>query len=561
MKRVAVALLAVMMMTERVSGQGLGGFEYYGITHVSWWFDEYGYPGATSSRDELAATNANWAGVLLTWYQPTVSSNAIAPSGTKTPTDAAIRKVIAELHAKGMKVMLKPHVDTNDGGWRGSISPSDRDAWFASYTEFIVKYARMAADEGVEMLCVGTELKAVSGSANRERWYRVIDAVRAVYSGTVTYAANATSAGDEFTSVSFWDRVDLIGLDGYFPLTNQAGPSLAQLVAAWRRNSQRLDIVAAIKNVADAYGKPVIFTELGYRSSSGTNIEPWNFSRTAQYDPVEQRNCIDAAFTAWAPHSSWMKGFFWWAWPVPAPSATDQDYNPRGKPAAEVLRAWQSRPDPRNAVTNTANYGPDSVAPGAIVSLWGAGLATSTVVATATPLPTKLGETTVTFNGIPAPLYFVSEGQVNAQVPFEVAPGTAIAEVLTGSKIALTQLTVRSAGPGIFTTNGQGTGAGAILDALTFALVTASEPVAAGRYVAIYCTGLGAARADGSTEAPVEVWIDRQRVPVQAAVLAPGFVGLYQVNALVPAGLAAGSHELRIVVGDASSNVVTLSTR
>ena len=53
-----------------MAAQGVGGFEYYGITHVSWWFDEYGYTGATASRQDMAATNANWGGVLVTWYQP-----------------------------------------------------------------------------------------------------------------------------------------------------------------------------------------------------------------------------------------------------------------------------------------------------------------------------------------------------------------------------------------------------------------------------------------------------------------------------------------------------------
>ena len=322
----------------------MGRFAYYGITHVSWWFDEYSSVAATASRSELAATNANWGAVLVTWYQQDLQATVLAPSNTRTPTDEAVRQAIGDMHSLGMKVMLKPHVDASAGGWRGEIDPSNRDAWFASYTAFLVHYALMAAREGVEMLCIGTELKTVSHSVNRARWHAVIDAVRAVYPGTLTYAANATSVDDEFTTVSFWDRVDLIGLDGYFPLTNQPGPTLSQLIAAWRNNAKGLDIVAAVKSVSDTHQKPVIFTEIGYRSSSGANIEPWNFERTGTYDPVEQRDCYDAAFTAWIEHSEWMHGFFWWAWRVPAPAIADQDYTPRGKPAAEVLRAWQSEP-------------------------------------------------------------------------------------------------------------------------------------------------------------------------------------------------------------------------
>ena len=406
-----VALGGLMFFSPPAGAQGTlgnGGFQYYGITHVSWWFDEYTYATATASRNDFAATNANWAGVLVTWYQPSITANVMAPSATQTPTDAAVTQAIREFHEKGIKVMLKPHVDVNDafGTWRGNINPSDPDTWFANYTQFMVHYAQLAESLGVEMLCIGTELKTVTGAANQAHWYGVIDAIRNVYHGQLTYAANATSAGDEFTSVSFWDHLDLIGLDGYFALTNKADPTLAELVAAWRQNLNRLDLVATVTNFHNAHQQPIIFTEIGYKSSAGANTEPWNYSHVGAYDPTEQRNCIDAAFTVWSQWSSWMKGFFWWAWPVPAPSATDTDYNPRGKPAADLLRAWQSPIDPHNAVTNAASYSAQAVAPGAIVSVFGASLSQATNVFNGAPWPTVLGDTTVTFNGIPAPLYF-----------------------------------------------------------------------------------------------------------------------------------------------------------
>jgi uncharacterized protein (TIGR03437 family) len=556
------------------SAQNTGGFQFDGITHVSWWFDEYTYAAATASRNSLAATNANWAGVLVTWYQPSITANAMAPSSTQTPTDAAVRQAIQEFHNLGIKVMLKPHVDVNDAAssWRGNINPSSPDTWFSNYTQFIVQYAQMADSLGVEMLCIGTELKTVSGAANQARWYSVIDAIRAVYKGALTYAANATSAGDEFTSVSFWDRVDVIGLDGYFALTNHADPTLAQLVAAWRRNSGGLDLVATVTNFYNVRQKPIIFTEIGYKSSAGANTEPWNYSHVGAYDPTEQRNCVDAAFTVWSQWSSWLQGFFWWDWPVPAPSATDTDYNPRGKPAADLLRAWQAPPDPQNAVTNAASYRTDAVAPGAIVSLFGASLSAGTNQTSATPLPTTLGDASVTFNGIPAPLYFASPSQIDAQLPFEVAAGSAIAEVDSQSGIALTQFTVAAAGPGIFTLNSAGTGDGSLLNAVTFAPVTSGQPIAAGAYLAIFCTGLGAVTPAAITGAvpatPVpqttlkpSVLIDGQPANLLWAGLAPGFVGLYQVNAQVPATLTTGTHQLQLVVNGAASNTVTFAVR
>jgi len=593
MRRFRVPAIALFVLG-CASAQGVGGFAYYGITHTSWWYDEYTYPAATLSRNDLAATNANWAGVLVTWYQTSLTANVIVgsfppdtqnpgggaapspppPPPYQTPTDAAVTQAIQEFHSHGIKVMLKPHVDVNDGAgsWRGNITPSDPDAWFASYTAFLVRYAQLAESLGVEMLCIGTELKSVSGAANQARWYRVIDAIRAVYSGTLTYAANATSAGDEFTAVSFWDRLDVIGLDSYFALTNKSDPTLAQLVAAWRQNSGHLDLVATVTNFYNAHQKPIVFSEIGYKSSAGANTEPWNYSHVGAYDPTEQRNCIDAAFTVWSQWSSWMRGFFWWDWPVAAPSATDTDYNPRGKPAADLLRAWQSLPDPRNAVTNAASYRADRVAPGGIVNVFGAGLAAGTSQYSAIPLPTLLGDTTVTFNGIAAPLYFASPQQVNAQMPFEVAAGGAIAEVISKSGMALTQLTVAAAGPGVFTLDGSGTGDAAAIDAVTYAPVSASQPIAAGGYLGVFCTGLGAVVPAGATgAAPASpppqtavkpgVLIDGQSAALLWAGLAPGFVGLYQVNTQVPVTLSTGSHRLQVVVNGAASNTVTFSVR
>jgi uncharacterized protein (TIGR03437 family) len=568
----AVLACAGVWSPRPAHAQSNGGFQYSGIIHVSWWFDEYTYPTATASRNELATTNANWASVLVTWYQDTTTSTVIAPVSTKTPTDAAVRQAIQELHSKGLKVMLKPHVDPSDGQWRGNLNPADINAWFASYTQFIVNYAQMAGAQGVEALCMGTELKSLSGSANQARWYAVIDAIRAVYGGTLTYAANATSPADEFTSVSFWDRLDLIGLDGYFNLTDHNDPTLAELVAAWRMNRYGEDTVAAVKNFYDSRQKPIIFTEIGYKSVPGANQEPWNSSRPGVYDPTEQRNCLDAAFTVWSQWSSWMQGFFWWAWPVPAPGPNDTDYNPRGKPAEDVLRAWQAAPDSHSATVNAASYGVDPVAPGAIVSLFGPSLTGDTAKASSAPLPTVLAGASVTFNGVLAPLFFASPQQINAQVPFEMAPAGAAVEVTSKAGISLMQVIIAPAGPGIFTTNGQGTGEALVIDAVSYAQVTAAQPIAAGGWIQIYCTGLGAAARSVTTGdvppspppetiARPEVRIDGRTVTMSWSGLAPGFVGLNAVNAQVPADVSAGTHQLQIVVAGVVSNTVTFSVR
>jgi hypothetical protein len=306
---------------------------------VSWWHDEYASPDASAARSHLAATGANWAGVLVTWYMDGRASADVAPDPLRTPTDAAVLQAIGELRAAGVKVMVKPHVDVRDGTWRGAIRPSDTAAWFASYEAFILRYARLAQAAGAEMFCVGTELATLSDAAQAARWASLIQAVRGVYRGTLTYAANAVGPGDEYTSVAFWPLLDVAGLDAYAPLTDALDPAVDELERAWRRNRNGEDVVAAYRNWQASHGKPVVITELGYRSADGANRAPYDFEAAAPPDPGEQADCYEAAFRVFSGEP-WMRGILWWNWPVPPPAPGDTDYTPRHKPAEDVLRGW-----------------------------------------------------------------------------------------------------------------------------------------------------------------------------------------------------------------------------
>ncbi len=316
-------------------------FDYTGITHVSWWHDEYGYPAAGDARRALAATGAGWAGVLTTWYMQAHTSSTIRPHPDRSNDDVVVRQAIAELRAQGLKVMLKPHVDVEDGTWRAQIEPADPGLWFESYAAMLDHYAALAAETRSEMLVVGTELASMSGARYESAWSTLIARVRGRYPGLLTYAANGVEPGDEFTSVSFWPRLDLLGLDVYTPLTDKTNPTRQELQAGWRRNRYGHDMVATFTNWQRAHGKPVIFTEIGYRSGDGANRAPWDWGTALSPDPAEQADCYAAMFEVWSRETSWMKGAFWWAWDVQAPTAGDTGYNPRAKPAEDVLRQWQ----------------------------------------------------------------------------------------------------------------------------------------------------------------------------------------------------------------------------
>ena len=196
------------------------------------------------------------------------------------PPDDHLRHAIAAAHRLGIKVMLKPHislVERRDGIWRGSIAmetEEDWQRWFGDYERFINHYARLAAASEVELFCVGVEL--AGASLNREAdWRRVIDQVRERYHGPLVYAANWW---EEYDLIPFWDALDYIGVNAFFPLSQTPDPTLHQL-----RLSART-IATDISLLHQLTGKPVIFTEIGYKSIRGTSVRPWEWPR--RFEPA-----------------------------------------------------------------------------------------------------------------------------------------------------------------------------------------------------------------------------------------------------------------------------------
>ena len=223
---------------------------------------------------------------------------------------------------------------------------------------------------------------------------------------------------------------------------------------------------------------------------------------------------------------------------------------------------------PPTSVVNGASFRPatepnSAIASGAIVAIFGTDLASTTEVVTSVPLSTTLGETSVTFNDIPAPLFFVSDTQINAQVPFELMTGAGMVtvQVKWGSETSEAQpIGMAAVSPGIFTLNKQGTGQGAILIANTPFLAAPagvledSRPAQRGEFISIFCTGLGSVQPEvpsgdvapstaplAETLSPTLVNISNIPALVTFSGLAPGFVGLYQVNVQVPMRCPVGS--------------------
>jgi uncharacterized protein (TIGR03437 family) len=238
------------------------------------------------------------------------------------------------------------------------------------------------------------------------------------------------------------------------------------------------------------------------------------------------------------------------------------------------------------SIFNAASYAPitNPVAPGEFVTIFGAGLSSVTQSAQSLPLSANLGNVQVTVNGRPAPLDFVSPGQINLLIPFATSEPFATFQVKNNGSPS-NQVTVYTnlTAPGVFTlTNLGGTypaglGPAAVLHA-DYSLVTADSPAIAGETLQLYVTGLGAVTppvADGAAgpsnppstvnEYPGSILIDlfdQAGVDTYANVtfagLAPGYPGLYQINFVVPSGVASGPATVGIQTNEAYTSEATL---
>lgn len=308
-----------------------------GMSFSAWWHGLYSTPESDRSLELLSQTEAEWLALIVTCYQEDVRSTEIqCLTDSRTPTDDDLLHVIHKAKQLGLKVLLKPHLDLEGDPehWRGEISFDDEDdwqAWFSSYGGFIKHYAELAQEGKLDMFSVGVELE---GTTRREAdWRKIISEVRAVYSGPLVYAAN--HSGEE-AWIEFWDALDYIGVDAYYPLTSEKDPTLEELEEAWKPYLSRLETLSR------RWDKPIIFTEIGYRSLEGANLAPWDWRTQGLVDLQEQADCYLAFFNTFWGKREWFHGVFWWVWSTDPDQGGPQDtgYTPHGKPAEAILREF-----------------------------------------------------------------------------------------------------------------------------------------------------------------------------------------------------------------------------
>jgi len=296
----------------------------------------YGTDAARLSLRELRALGVDWVSLTPFGYQRSLEDDRVRlPRLRGAETDARMVAGIRDARSQGFQVFYKPHVWVGGGDWVGRIDPGDEaawDRWWASYRAFLLHHARIAQAEGVPLFAVGCELKTTSVRF-ADRWRGLVREVRQIYRGELVYAAN----WDEVVDVPWWDAVDHVGIQFYPPVAFSRAESESQ------KRARLQDYMGHLDALHRRTGKPVLFTEVGYRSRMHPEIRPHAWP---EHDPDDAPPPSEAAqalayrrlFQA-LEGRDWLSGLYVWKW-FSNPESREEGadgFSPRGKRAAQVL--------------------------------------------------------------------------------------------------------------------------------------------------------------------------------------------------------------------------------
>jgi hypothetical protein len=322
-----------------------GIFDIQGFGALSEWNGQFSSASAKQAFQNIASIGSNSIELTARIWTQTGTSTSVFADPAKTESDASLLTSFQAAHDAGLSVLFKAALSTLNGTRVSSLAPADAASFFASYKAEIVHLATIAQAGGVEMFAIGNEMSSLSGQQYRGYWTDLIAAVREVYHGELTYAA----ATDEAAHVSFWDQLDTIGVNTYPPLTASHAPTVQELVDAWTSVPVNPYYAAAfdykspvdfLHSLATTYDKPLLMTEVGYRSIDGTAIAPGSWTSNGTPDVMEQADAYNAFFQVWSAHGgSWFKGAELWQWDLNN-QYSSTGYSVMGKPAETIVSQY-----------------------------------------------------------------------------------------------------------------------------------------------------------------------------------------------------------------------------
>lgn len=299
-----------------------------------------GYGSAAYARtlDECVRAGATWVaitpfgrvgdlsgrGVDLTFERPFAENRADVLRG------------IALAHARGLRVMLVPHLWVESQEWRAKIDPGT-DAgwaeWTKSYGTFVKAWAEVAEQGHVELLSAGVELRSWVTTPRAPSFAALVRQLRAIYKGPITYSGN----WDDIEHTLILPELDVIGVNAFFPLAEKEGATFETLLEGGKRVRER------VRSLATTWQRPVLFTEIGYTTRRDPAVRPWEWPESMKNVTIDEHAQADAMRALLAPlldEPAFMGFFVWRVYADPDDVSQEPEYgfSPRGKQAELVMR-------------------------------------------------------------------------------------------------------------------------------------------------------------------------------------------------------------------------------
>ena len=289
-----------------------------------------------STVESIRSMHAGWVCLMPFAFIETIHDPTVYYNNDRQwhgETIEGIKETIDAFRKKDVRVMLKPQLWVGHGSFTGDIEMETETNWDSleqDYAHYILDFAKVAASENCEMFCIGTELNKFV-VARPAFWNNLIDSIRKIYPGKLTYAEN----WDAYNTVPFWKKLDFIGINAYFPLSDEKNVSLKTLENSWEKYEKTLS------EFSSSQDKKIVFTEYGYRSCDFTARAPWEEND----EPVNfgnQEIALQALYeSCW--NKSWFAGGFLWKWYDGIKHVfkkDNTDYTPQNKPAQNVVKAF-----------------------------------------------------------------------------------------------------------------------------------------------------------------------------------------------------------------------------
>ena len=363
MKKISLflgALLAIFVFSNIASpASALNSSTQNGISIQPRSSTDFASQSFRQSVDKAVASGVNYISLVITVHQDGKYSNVVYADGS-TASDDSLKSAVSYINSKGIKAGLALHDDPYDYTWRAEVFPTNPAQWFSTYGALLNRYASVAQASGASQISIATEMSSMTASSYTTNWVSMIQSVRNIYKGELTYSAQHAGYKSDVMTVGFWQYLDYIGISAYYGLDNAT--SKTDMIAQWKKWDEQ-----EISVISKRYNKPVIFTEVGFVSRDGATNDPGTgYQLNTPINTKLQADAYSALFEYFA-NSSTVKGMFLWDWSSDPNAGGNNDggYTPQNKPAEAVMKQWYTVGGSTTPTTPTvpATYSVNTVAP------------------------------------------------------------------------------------------------------------------------------------------------------------------------------------------------------